>query len=159
MTVVERKENNSESSADTGDTSKEAEILEAALGTLLELATGHEENSRRVLSAGVATLIDIAERGVAEKGGNATDPTERGTKQDSEKKVAVAWEESKERRKTPPPGKERTHHAITISNSSLAVDLLQTIGPYSYTLCSNCGSRENGGQRCKVCGHKIKFSV
>lgn len=159
MIVVERKEDNFEASGDTGDTSKEAEFLEAALGTLLELATGHEENSRRVLSAGVATLIDIAERGVAKKEGNVADPTGRGTKQDSEKKVAVAWEESKERRTIAPPAKENKCHAISISNASLAVDLLQAIGPYSYTLCSNCGSRESGGQRCSQCGHKIKFTV
>ena len=40
-----------------------------------------------------------------------------------------------------------------------AVDLLQVIGPYNYILCTNCGSREPGGDRCSLCGYRIKFEA
>ena len=33
------------------------------------------------------------------------------------------------------------------SNAALAIDLLHIIGPYNYILCTNCGSREAGGER------------
>lgn len=155
--ATDGKENTSTVAKDDG---KEAEILEAALGTLLELAIDHEENSRRVLSAGVATLIDIAEQGVGEKEAGGDRHKESSESQEIEKKVAVAWEETKERKITLPPKERRNiRQAVTQSNASLAVDLLQAIGPHSWTLCGNCGSRESGGERCSQCGHKISFSV
>jgi hypothetical protein len=47
------------------------------------------------------------------------------------------------------------------TNSSLAADLLQLIGPFNYILCGNgkCGHRNAGGTTCEECGYPISFEV
>ena len=40
---------------------------------------------------------------------------------------------------------------------SLALDVLQVIGPHNWVLCGHCGSREVGGKFCSQCGHSITF--
>jgi hypothetical protein len=47
------------------------------------------------------------------------------------------------------------------TNSSLAADLLQLVGPFNFILCGNgeCGHRNAGGTTCEMCGYPISFEI
>ncbi|CAM9414363.1 unnamed protein product [Discosporangium mesarthrocarpum] len=46
-----------------------------------------------------------------------------------------------------------------VTCSALATSLLQTLGPFNYVVCDNCGERESGGTTCSQCGHGISFQL
>ena len=150
------------------DKSKLADLQEAALAVLVPAIVDHEVNCRRVLNIGLDTLIEIVESqagpGIvpecgAEGGGEGRDgggaaggrgervlTTEEQVRADMAMVPAVG--------ERPTPWKE-----ATAANSSLAVELLQMIGPYNYNLCKNCGTRQSGGTTCAQCAHPISFAV
>jgi len=109
---------------------KDPEILEAALSTILNIVIDHGPNCRRLLAAGLDTLIELAEAG------NATAQLA--------KKTAVGGDDEFEYGET---------------NGALASDLLQLIGPYNYIVCANCKHRNEGGTTCVMCGHAISFDL
>ena len=109
---------------------KAQEIQEAALGILAITIIEHEKNCRRVLRTGLDTLIHLAE---------VTLPKQPGMKVLDEGEEVKPW------------------HMLSTGNSNIALDLLQMIGPHNWILCSNCGTRNDGGTRCFHCAHKISF--
>ena len=55
---------------------------------------------------------------------------------------------------------ERRKSAVLESqktNRALATNLLQILGPHNWIRCGHCGSKEEGGNRCKQCGRAIEF--
>ena len=109
---------------------KAQEIQEAALGVLAITIIEHEKNCRRVLRTGLDTLIHLAE---------VTLPKQPGMKVLDESEEVKPW------------------HMLSTGNSNIALDLLQMIGPHNWILCSNCGTRNDGGTRCYNCARSISF--
>ena len=112
---------------------RDPEILEAALSTILNVVVDHGPNCRRLLAAGLDTLIELAEAGDA-------------TAKLASKKPASSVGGDDE-------------FAYGETNGALASDLLQIIGPYNYIVCANCGHRNEGGVTCVMCGHAISFDL
>jgi hypothetical protein len=115
------------------------EIKEVSLSLLAKLIVGHEKNCRRVLRMGLDTLIQMAEEGLPEPPRVARTGKAGGGGLENLVEKPKPWQVS------------------TKSNSAVALDLLQMIGPHNWILCSNCGTRNEGGTRCFHCAHSIAF--
>lgn len=132
-------------------------------------------NCRRVLRGGLDTLIELVEAvsgpgdtgdgspdaaggssaaaaGGAEQKGGAAAGGAGGQKEElsAEEQVRADMAAVGER---PKPWKQST-----ATNHALALELLQLVGPYNYVLCTNCGTRQDGGTTCAQCAHPIDFA-
>jgi hypothetical protein len=129
-------------------------------------------NCRRVLRGGLDTLIELVEAAAGpgdaseraggteaaggsseQKGGAAAgDAAAGGQKEElsAEEQVRADMAAVGER---PKPWKQST-----ATNHALALELLQLVGPYNYVLCTNCGTRQDGGTTCAQCAHPIDFA-
>jgi hypothetical protein len=127
------------------------DVCEAAMGTILALAQGSENNCRRMLACGLVQLVQIADDHVAAM---------RATLRPS-KGYLKAQHGSAQQRAEMEDGEEARLMAIAGSSTSLgglALQLLQVMGPHSWVRCKHCGAKEAGGRACSQCGRKLSVS-
>ena len=112
---------------------RSAEVVESVLAALVNICIDHEENCRRILMTGVEVLSQVAKSQVS-----FTPETEDRADADNNASDAEA-----------PPN----------INPKLANDLLHLLEPFNWIQCTNCKFKNDAGERCVQCGHKIIFSI
>jgi hypothetical protein len=115
------------------DEANDAEVIESVLAALVNICLDHEENCRRVLMKGVDALAKVAN-----KEGIPTPEVERVDAADD---------------------MDDTEHSLANNNPQLANDLLHLLEPFNWIQCTNCTFKNEAGERCVKCGHKIVFSI
>jgi hypothetical protein len=109
--------------------SKNPDVIEGVLSALVNVCIDHESNCRRVLMKGLDTLAKVAK-----SENNLTSEMERHDAADVERPFAD-------------------------NNPQLAKDLLHLLQPFNWIQCTNCRHKNEAGERCVKCGHKIAFFI
>jgi hypothetical protein len=141
-------------------------VLEATLTLLQTAIKGHDRNSRRLLLAGLETIMDIAD-GSAIKSMGLLVPREQpfgsyGQRKEDTRDPSVKEAEREKMAdsravvKALKGGVTGSQANVNSGLIAVAKTILQTLGPYNYVVCRTCHKRQNlSGTNCLQCGNKL----
>jgi hypothetical protein len=132
---------------------REAEIREAALATLVAACNDNPLNSRRVIARGLHMVLHLAEN---QEGESLLQGERKQMRQPLGSSVALA--QTQRHLSNSSAVKVREGRAGGV-NASLALDLLHVIGPHNWLTCTHCGTRQQSGTVCSKCGFKVTFVI
>jgi HEAT repeat protein len=154
------------------------EIQSTALSILTMIVQDHEINSRKLLRGGLDSIIALAEKILPEPQRKSRKPTPKDPSMSpggiNDNQLGDARPESGSPPGGGPPSSSKRRGPVTPMDkkkpwqtirgdeknaSAMALDILQYIGPHNWILCTNCGTRNSGGEYCVQCSYAISFKA